>query len=395
MKTNLKAIAVFLFLSISIIFESMGQVCTTMEAMAYAGNQQKLDTTKGRGMADNFFLWDVGKTIYIRFINGSSLQHLKVLELAKQWEKYANVKFQIVSGEPSNVRVRFSDSQENYSQLGINSNMMSSDTNTMHLEYALFADTLRLKRTVVHEFGHVLGFMHEHSSPISGIQWNKDTMYTSYAKYGWDKDMVDAQIFKTYNQRYTNGTNYDAKSIMHYPIPAWQTSNGYNVGWNTEISDGDKQLAALMYPFTGARVNEVPRIYIQNYTNIVVKADQAAGGINIYPSFEVKTEGVMGTVYFAVLLFDKDGNAIKATSEKYNVNGCVGTYKAFRMAPDKLLNANKNLPDDFPLFIPFDNIPKNYNNEDIQVQFRTFVSDGEEMKSIYFSAPISYKLNMM
>ncbi len=395
MKTNLKIIAAVILVHAGSFFAAEAQVCTTMEAMAYANNQQKLDTTKGRGMADNFFLWDVGKTIYIRFMNGTPLQQQKVLELAKKWEQYANIQFSMVNAEPSNVRVRFSDRKENYSQLGINSNMMAGDTNTMHLEFALFSDTLRLKRTVVHEFGHVLGFMHEHSSPVSGIKWNRDTMYARYATLGWDKDMVDAQIFKTYNQRYTNGTSYDAKSIMHYPIPAWQTSDGYNVGWNTEISEGDKQLAALMYPVTGVRQNEVPRVYIRNYTNIMVKTDAAAGGLNIYPSFEVKTEGVMGTVYFAVLLFDKDGKAIKATTDKYNVNGCVGTYKAFRMAPDKLLNANKKLPDDFPLFIPFDNIPAMYNNENIQVQFRTFVSDGEEMKSIYFSSPIAYKLNMM
>ncbi len=368
------------------------QLCTTKEATAWDSKAAGLDTTTSRGLADNFFLWNVGQTINVRFLNGTEEQQRAIIALAKTWEQYANVKFAWVTAEPSNVRVEFSNREENYSQLGTNSNMVPDNQHTLHLEYALFNEPQRLQRTVVHEFGHVLGFMHEHSSPISGIQWNKDTMYKVHAKYGWDQDMVDAQIFKVYGKRYTNGTTYDPKSIMHYPIPAWQTMNGYNVGWNTEISEGDKQLASMLYPAGGQRQNEVPRVNVLNYSTTLVKADAAAGGIYLYPSFEVTTDGATGDVFFAVLLFDKDGNGIRSTDEKYNVNGCVGTYKSFRIGPGKRLNANKTAPDDFPLFIPFSNIPNVPANAEIQIQFRTYVSDGEELKSVYYSEPIAYRM---
>lgn len=368
------------------------QLCTTKEAAAYDKKAEPLDTLSPRGLFDNFFLWNLGEEIKVRFLNGTEDQQKAVMALAKTWEQYANIKFVWVTEGASNVRVEFSNRQENYSQLGTNSNMVVDNQHTMHLEYALFNDPQRLKRTVVHEFGHVLGFMHEHSSPISGIQWNKDTMYKVHAKYGWDKDMVDAQIFKVYGTRYTNGTNYDPKSIMHYPIPAWQTMNGYAVGWNTEISEGDKQLAAMAYPAGVVRTNEVPRVNVVNYTTTVVKSDATAGGIYLYPSFEVKTAGATGDVFFAVLLFDKNGNGIRATDDKYNVNGCVGTYKSFRIGPGKLLNANKTAPDDFPLFIPYTNIPNVAANAEIQIQFRAYVSDGEELKSIFFSEPVAYRM---
>lgn len=356
---------------------AQAQMCTTQEAIFREKKVEKFDTALTRGLADNFLLWNVGQNIKVRFMNGTDEQQAMVMTLAKEWEKYANIKFEKVSAGPSNVRVEFSSKEENYSLLGSDANMADPGKHTMHLELGLFSDPQRLKRTVVHEFGHALGFMHEHSSPISGIEWNKDTMYKIYSRFGWDKDMVDAQVFKVYDKRYTNGTSYDARSIMHYPIPAYQTRNGYSVGWNTDISEGDKQLAGLMYPFSGERANEVPRINILDYTTTTVKVDRAAGGINIFPSFTITTDGVIGDVYLCVLLYDKNGKAILATDEKYNVSGVVGTYKGFRMAPGKRIPVNKANPEELPLFIPFSNIPNTPNTSEIQIVFRTFVSDGQ------------------
>lgn len=371
---------------------TQAQMCTTKESIARESKVAKFDTTKGRGLADNFFLWDVGQQIQVRFLNGTPEQQSRVMELARQWEQYANIKFMQVFSEPSNVRVEFSISDENYSLLGTNANQGDPAEHTMHLYSGLFADPIRLKRTVVHEFGHALGFMHEHSSPITGINWNKDTMYKFYAKYGWDKEMVDAQVFKVYGERYTNGTRYDPKSIMHYPIPAWQTTNGFSVSWNTDISEGDKELAAMLYPASGVRANEVPRISILNYTTTRIKADKVAGGLKLYPSFNINTAGATGDVYFCVMLFDKERKPLMATNESYSINGVVGVHKGFRMGPGKKLSVNKQTPEEFEFFIPFSNIPNTSNTSEIKVVFLTFVSDGKDLKSTFFSTPVSYQM---
>ena len=46
---------------------------------------------------------------------------------------------------------------------------------------------------------------------------------------------VDAQVFASYKAMYTNGTQYDKKSIMHYPIEARHTTNGYAQSWNFDF----------------------------------------------------------------------------------------------------------------------------------------------------------------
>jgi hypothetical protein len=60
--------------------------------------------------------------------------------------------------------------------------------------------------------------------------------------------MVDEQVFNRLSVSMTN-KSYDPRSIMHYPIPASFTVNGYSVGENDELSDDDKRLIADLYPF--------------------------------------------------------------------------------------------------------------------------------------------------
>src|SRR5262249_41383719 len=100
-----------------------------------------------------------------------------------------------------------------------------------------------------HEFGHTLGLLHEHMNPLSNIKWNKPVVYAYYLQYdGWDKDMVDQQVFDRYNVSMTNKA-YDSHSIMHYPIPKEFTLDGYSVAENDELSPDDIKLIGELYPF--------------------------------------------------------------------------------------------------------------------------------------------------
>ena len=78
-----------------------------------------------------------------------------------------------------------------------------------------------MRATILHEFGHALGLLHEHQSPNANcdaeIDW--DAAYKIGAGIGWDKAQVDRNFRQLANTTVLNATEVDRKSIMHYSLP--------------------------------------------------------------------------------------------------------------------------------------------------------------------------------
>lgn len=198
--------------------------------------------------------WNPGQTIRVKFLNGNSFVQSKVKQYAKQWESYANLKFEFVSSSSSaNIKISFKEGQYandggSWSYLGTDSNSYSRsmhfgwfNNNTSDAEFS---------RTTIHEFGHALGLIHEHQNPVAGINWDKDAVYAYYAgppNY-WSQAQVDNNLFRRYEASVSNYSAYDPQSIMHYPIPAEHTLDGFSVGYNNVLSATDKSFIASIYP---------------------------------------------------------------------------------------------------------------------------------------------------
>lgn len=344
------------------------------------------DTASGRGLADNYYLWENGKTIYIKFLSGSKAMQEKVKAIAKEWEKYANLKFEFVSVGASNIRINLDDKGGHNSMIGTLANMAAADERTMNFDTTDFKTFTIMRRTVLHEFGHAIGLLHEHYSPVSGIQWNKDVVYAELKKsQGWDKATVDANLFQQYNVSYTNGTTYDKVSIMHYPVFARWTTNNYSVNWNNELSVGDIALINSLYPKTGERQNEVPRFSVSDFTNISVVKNDTKNGLCLYPSFKLNTAGKSARVYFIAFFYDENGEAIRKETETYNINNVAATFKSSVVTAGKTISANKNSSNDFELFIPYSELPVVKGKNNFQVEFRVYLQDDKEMKILYQS----------
>lgn len=200
-------------------------------------------------------LWTNGQTIRVRFLGGDAFLQGKVMQFAKQWEEFVNVKFTVVTSGTAEIRIAF-ETGGSWSYFG--KDAMYINQNSASMNFGWFKSTTsdqEFSRTTLHEFGHALGMIHEHQHPVAGIPWDTAKVYEYYmaAPNNWTREDVNHNLFEKYNASQTQFCKYDALSIMHYSVPEAHTIGTYAVGNNTYLSDEDKSLMGKLYPFTGTR----------------------------------------------------------------------------------------------------------------------------------------------
>lgn len=397
--------------------------CTTILADAMFS---EVDTTKPRGVADNYHTWENGKELLVKFMpGGGKLLREKVMRSAKEWEKYANIRFRFVPDNDPNavIRVQLGKGHGHNSAVGTEAKFRSKDEQTINFDTIYLSDITyyisrlqkkgnsgpynvgniedemaiepdhwsekELRRVVVHEFGHALGLLHEQSFP-GAINWNKsDSVYNYYQEtQGWDRDKVDFNVFEVADQFYTNGTTYDPRSIMHYSVESWQTTDGYSLKDNYELSAGDKALIAALYP-KGQKeaLKLVPKVEISNFNKLTVTTQTARKGLVIEPVFDLKTNSRLGEVYFVARLATEDGYYVRTSGLYYNWGGTVATYKKMTLLPNSKVSYNK-AKKNFELFLPFEYIP-DLKGKKVIVEFSVYLDDASNNqynKLMYYSA---------
>ncbi len=198
-------------------------------------------------------MWTPGEIIKYAVIDYNGKQEsLKdtVQKYAEIWENYANVNFEYTD-KTSDAQVRIGmESGSSWSYIGRDALLLATDEKTMNLGW-LGNDAEANQRVILHEFGHVLGFVHEHNGPAANIKWKKNLVYQYYAQAPnyWSKELVDQNVMFKYSQTQTNYSDYDEHSIMHYPIDPRLTTDYHIYPYNTSLSPTDKQYAAIFYPF--------------------------------------------------------------------------------------------------------------------------------------------------
>jgi serralysin len=199
-------------------------------------------------------MWNPGDiiTVYLDPNNGSDWIRDRVKYYAKQWETYANIKFDFITDfTAAKIKVGFNKTGKSWSWIG--RDVLFNPFKNYTVNFGWFDDNttpLEFSRTIVHEFGHVLGFLHEHQSPASPLQWDLPKTYEYFKKEGnWTADDVNLNIINKYNLSNTNFSSYDRYSIMHYPIPDALLLSGSGAAVNYWISPIDAQYARSWYPF--------------------------------------------------------------------------------------------------------------------------------------------------
>ena len=143
--------------------------------------------------------------------------------------------------ENGNVRIGFDSSNGSWSLIG--TDCLKTDKKTMNFAW-LDAST------IMHEFGHVLGLIHEHQNPRGQtIEWNVPIV-DSWAQQtqGWSKETTYHNIIQKYNLNQINGSDFDPDSIMLYYFPAKLTLNNKGTTMNLRLSPTDVEYIQKIYP---------------------------------------------------------------------------------------------------------------------------------------------------
>ena len=214
-------------------------------------------------------LWPNGQVFKVWFLNGTDYQdHVALIKATvPEWERYANVSFtfpeQWDEESPPEVRILFANDGY-WSYLGLDVRTMGErDTkpNPENPTMSLYPDNLSseyrkvsYRGTVLHEFGHTLGFMHEHQRPDGGLKipYDMSKIYDWYKEnVDWDVQTVNQQVlnFEAYRGQQIAANAFDTKSIMMYSISSAILLPGTPpIPRNNVLSDGDKEFVARLYP---------------------------------------------------------------------------------------------------------------------------------------------------
>lgn len=195
------------------------------------------------------YLWST-RTLSVTFLgNVDSQFQQKIRAAISDWSPHAGIEFHLVPNLPADIRVELVADGQNWSQYGTNAKKIPPDQATVHFgtinQYSGGDD---IYRVAVHEFGHVLGALHEHQSPAaSGIDWNTAVVNDYYHGIGWTDEMIQANIYATFPPDAAYCTRLDPMSIMIYDFPANFTTNQMAVKPNFVLSDLDKSGMKTLY----------------------------------------------------------------------------------------------------------------------------------------------------
>jgi hypothetical protein len=233
-------LAIFLWPSYAADDISQIHACTQLFAgrTAYGPSQ--------KGVAQLACLWKT-KTLKVRFLEGHPVVREKVQKIAMEWVQYSGIQFVFGDFPDAQIRISFKPSGS-WSYVGSCQYDLKPTEATMNFGwlYPLTPDA-EYRRVVLHEFGHALGMVHEHQNPAGNIPWNEQAVYEYYQRQGWDKEKTYYNVIRKYSEEETNHTKYDPDSIMQYPIPKELSTNGFEVGWNSELSAADKEFMRQQY----------------------------------------------------------------------------------------------------------------------------------------------------
>ncbi|KAJ7174814.1 hypothetical protein C8R46DRAFT_1252910 [Mycena filopes] len=197
-------------------------------------------------------LWESGAVIDYSYLGGTVNQKYKVDQVILEWFPYANISFQ--RAETGTLRISFDPQLGSWSYVGKVTQSIAAPAATMNFGW-IEDDTVisdQDRGVILHEFGHVLGLLHEHQGAAreGAIQLDEKAAYSYYNHcQRWDPATIKSHILDTYNGRdVSNYGELDSTSIMKYFMPAAMNQQHIDVPANHALSDKDEAYMIINYP---------------------------------------------------------------------------------------------------------------------------------------------------
>jgi len=245
-------------------------ICSTRQ-------QQQLGQSGGlKAVFQKDTIWEAGSNLKVEFINAPEWKKKWVEKvITEQIAPYVNLTFEW-DASPGDISIAFPSEVIAQSMLGRTSRTeypsmllgwLDPPLQSFEWEgqtYQVPADQIRNETeqgpittgaTVVHEFGHALGMIHEHQNPFGEpIQWNEAAVIAYYSgpPNNWNTAEIRYNILDNVPTETHNGSAFDKDSIMIYSVPGVFTRNlPEGIPLPTQLSPTDKIWLSKMYPFKG------------------------------------------------------------------------------------------------------------------------------------------------
>ncbi len=278
-----KQILLYFFLLQSILF-SLAQPMIKCLTMQYNSHVSRSFGWNGKYacLADNYYLWDNGKTIYIKFMNGSEVLKTQTQKIIKELEHFVNLKFESVSGM-SNIRIDFNNQQIVASALGTMSNMYPQGESTLTIDTTYSHNKSFFRSLVLHTINHAIGIQDEIIDQSTILDDNGINHFFNSSKIKWSFCTDKEKYFRKYSFNFSNTLKHDPNSIMNIPLSKNFLNKEILIKWNKEFSQKDLSVLGSLYPKQKIYTDSTKPVI--KFQDLIIKNSLTKKGFSFYPQF--------------------------------------------------------------------------------------------------------------